>query len=230
MRFSKVIFTVLCIALIPAAASAVTMSEIRIDQGGTDYDEYFELCGYGGESLNGLTYIVIGDGAEELGSGVIESVTDLTGYMIPVGCYFLAVESTWTGTCGGTPDLVTTLDFENSDNVTHMLVSGFTGALGDDIDIDDDGNIDNAPWDAVIDCVSLVEALVPEFTEWYYCGDILGPDGSYVPAHAVVCDGYWNIGQFTFCEWDTPGESNYNMCEAVSLEETTFGDVKALFR
>ena len=38
----------------------VTISEIRIDQDQNDDDEYFELEGSG--SLDGLFYIVIGDG------------------------------------------------------------------------------------------------------------------------------------------------------------------------
>ena len=38
------------------------INEIRIDQPGTDNDEYFELLGEPNASLDGLTYIVIGDG------------------------------------------------------------------------------------------------------------------------------------------------------------------------
>ena len=59
------------------AAQTVTISEIRIDQPGSDNDEYFELAGAPGTSLDGLTYIVIGDGTN--GSGVIEAVVPLTG-------------------------------------------------------------------------------------------------------------------------------------------------------
>ena len=48
----------------------VFISEIRIDQSGADTDEYFELAGTPGASLDGLTYLVIGDGSG--GSGVID--------------------------------------------------------------------------------------------------------------------------------------------------------------
>ena len=229
MRFSKVILAVFCLALIPVIAAAVTINEVRIDQPGSDYNEYFELLGTPGESLDGLTYIVIGDGTTA--SGTIESVTDLTGFVIPADGHFLAVEDIWWDNpdtiCGGTPDLYGTLGFENSDNVTHMLVSNFTGALGDDIDTDDDGIIDNAPWSAIVGCVALVESFTSG--EEIYCDTTIGPDGFYVPGHILICDGYWNIGDFGFCVYDSPGEPNAAIC-VVGTEETSFGSLKALYR
>ncbi len=50
---------------------------------------------------------------------VIEAVVDLASQSIPAGGYFVAAESTFTL---GTADLTTNLNFENSDNVTHLLV------------------------------------------------------------------------------------------------------------
>ena len=140
------------IILFTTAAHAQVISEIRIDQPSTDVDEYFELAGNAGDSLGGLTYIVIGDGSG--GSGVIESVTDLSGSALDADGFFVAAEASFTL---GTADLVATLGFENSDNVTHVLVSGFSGAIGDDLDTDDDGTLDVLPWTSVIDAVGLVE-------------------------------------------------------------------------
>jgi len=225
MRFSKVLLTVFCLALIPVIAGAVTLNEIRIDQSGTDNDEYFELAGMPGESLDGLTYVVIGDGAG--GSGVIETAVDLDGEVIGMSGYFLAVESTWTGTCGTTQDLTTTLNFENSDNVTHLLVSNFSGAEGDDIDVDDDGTIDNPLWTAVVDCVAIIETVGSG--DLTYCDTTIGPDGSYVPGQVLICDNYWIIGGFNFCDYDTPGLSNVDAC-VVGVEETSFGTLKSLYR
>ena len=112
------------------AANAASINEIRIDQSSTDNDEYFELAGAADESLDGLTYLVIGDGAT--GSGTVEYALDLAGYSIPADGYFLGVESTFTLASGA--DAVVEINFENSDNVSHFLVSGFTGANGDDLD------------------------------------------------------------------------------------------------
>lgn len=203
------------------AQGAPTINEIRIDQPSTDVDEYFELAGMANTSLDSLTYLVIGDGASALASGVIEHVTDLTGWAIPSDGYFLAVEDTFT--LAGTPDLTTTLNFQNSDNVTHMLVRDFTGAVDDDLDIDNDGAFDVTPWSAVVDSVALVENAdsPPTGTEWYYGPVIVGPDGPYVPGHVYRWPngtGSWQIGQFDpVGGLDTPGSANVPEPLAISL-------------
>ncbi|MCP4362014.1 MAG: DUF11 domain-containing protein, partial [Chloroflexi bacterium] len=180
----------------------VIISEVRTDQPSTDNDEYFELAGDAGTALDTLTYIVIGDDGSG-GSGTIESVTSLSG-SIAAGGFYLGVESTFSLTT--TADLTATLGFENSDNVTHMLVSNFTGSLGDDIDTDDDGNIDNAPWSALINCIGLVESIGSG--DAIYCATTVGPDGIFVPGHAYNCPLSWVIGQFTVGIDDTPRAAN----------------------
>jgi len=172
--------------------SDVLISEIRIDQPSSDNDEYFELSGSAGTSLNGLTYLVIGDGA---GSGTIEAVVDLTGQSIDANGFFVAAESTFTL---GTANLVTSLNFENSDNVTHLLVEGFTGANGDDLDTNDDGTLDVTPWSNVVDQIGLVEeANPPANTEFVYGTALIGPSGTFVPAHVFRdANGDFQIGAF----------------------------------
>ena len=112
-----------------AAGDGVTINEIRIDQPSTDNDEYFELSGPPDTALTGHTYLVIGDGPTNGDAGVIETVIDLnTLALSPEG--LLLVE-------------LATNSFENSDNVTHLLVQGFTGAVGNDLDTDNDGVLDS---------------------------------------------------------------------------------------
>jgi predicted extracellular nuclease len=192
------------------APPEVSISEIRIDQPSTDNDEYFELVGAAGTSLDGLTYVVIGDGTG--GSGVIEDVTDLTGQAIPISGYFVAAESSYTL---GTADMTTTLNFENSDNVTHLLVSGFTGFSGQDLDIDDDGTLDSTPWSELLDCVGLVET--PSSGDRLYCETLVGPDGSVVPGHVYLCEDGWRIGYFAIGTTDSPGADN--PCDVVFTGE-----------
>ena len=184
------------------AQAQISLSEIRIDQPGTDSDEYFELAGTPGSALDGFTYLVIGDGTG--GSGVIEAVVDLSGLTIGTSGFFVAAEGTFTL---GVADLVTSLNFENSDNVTHLLVQGFSGANGQDLDTDDDGALDTQPWTSVADCLALVEdAGSGELT---YCTNSLGPDGTFVPGHAFLCPSGWTIGAFdTATGDDTPGATN----------------------
>lgn len=185
-----------------ANACGLGINEVRIDQPGADDNEYVELFGSGGTSLDGMTYLVIGDGTG--GSGVIESVTPLDGSVIPVSGYFVAAEATFTLAAA---DLTTTLNFENSDNVTHLLVSNFSGISGDDLDTDDDGVLDTTPWDAIIDCVALIETVGSG--ELVYCETGVGPDGTFVPAHAFKCPEAWAIGAFDIVGGDdTPGEGN----------------------
>ncbi|MDH3944105.1 MAG: ExeM/NucH family extracellular endonuclease [Anaerolineae bacterium] len=185
----------------PIVVPEVSISEIRIDQPSSDYDEYFELMGSPGASLDGMTYIVIGDGTG--GSGVIEHVLDLTGSSIPGSGYFVAAESSFSL---GTADVTASLGFENSDNVTHMLVSGFSGAKYDDLDTDDDGVLDITPWTSLVDSVALVES--PGSGDKYYGPVAVGPDGSYVPGHVYLCPDGWEIGGFGLGADDTPGAAN----------------------
>ncbi|MBN2048446.1 MAG: hypothetical protein JW750_11430, partial [Anaerolineaceae bacterium] len=181
---------------------SVALSEIRIDQGGTDNDEYFELAGAPGTALDGFTYVVIGDGTGA--SGVIESVTDLTGQVIPSSGFFVAAESTFTI---GTADFIADLNFENSDNVTHLLVKDFTGSYGDDLDTDDDGVLDSMPWASVVDSVALVETVGSG--DLIYSDNTVGPDGTFVPGHVYTCLDEWLIGAFEIVGgFDTPGAEN----------------------
>ncbi|MEE2883529.1 MAG: hypothetical protein VYD70_07355, partial [Planctomycetota bacterium] len=195
-----------------------TINEIRSDQPGADNDEYFELAGLP-QDLTGLTYITIGDDSSG-GSGTIEAVVDLTGQTMGGSGFWWAAEGSATI---GTPDMVTAgndLNFENSDNITHMLVSDFTGAAGDDLDTDDDGILDVEPWSAVVDSVALVED--PAGGDLTYSSTTVGPDGTFVPGHVERCpdgSGDWAIAAFDPASGtDTPGAANSCLAPPVNDE------------
>jgi len=200
-----------------SVAQGVTINEVRIDQPGGDDDEYFELAGAAGTSLDGLTYLVIGDGTG--GSGVIEAVVELTGTTISSDGLFLVAED--NDTFGSVADLTATLNFENNDNVTHLLVGGFTGSDGDDLDTNDDGTLDITPWTEVLDLIALIEEENPPAgTEYHYGPPTVGPDGSYVPGHVYRCSAGWIIGQFNPAGGDdTPGAAN-NCLADVTVTKT----------
>jgi len=191
--------------------SLLKLNEIRIDMPGTDCNEYIEIAGTPGASLNGLFVLVIGDGTAAAGSGVIENVTSLQGTSIPVDGRFLIAESSFN--LGGSVDLVlnvadcngTALNLENGDNITILLVSNFTGSNGQDIDADNNGAVDVIAWSAVIDAVGMVlsAAVPPVGTEYAYGAALgfvnVGPDGAFVPGQIYRCEGAaatWNIGEF----------------------------------
>ena len=190
---------------------AVLINEVRIDQPGADVDEYLELRGDANAVLTGLTYLVIGDGQTAQGSGVVEAAISLLGQTMPKSGYFVIAEADFTL---GTADLVVDINLENGDNVTHMLVWNFTGAVGDDLDTEDDGVLDVTPWESIVDDLALVSSteLPPaEGNDWFYSDTVVGPDGEFVPGHVYRCDdtGPWSIGPFDILEgFDTPGALN----------------------
>lgn len=202
-------------AALPAAADVV-INEVRIDNPSSDL-EFVELYNNGIASVDlgadSYTYLVIGDGTG--GSGVIESVTPLTGTIAPGGHFVITktatsallgidIEGDTVVDISVTADLATsTLNFENSDNVTHLLVQGFSGANGDDLDTNDDGTLDTTPWTTVVDAVGLIEEVnPPSGTEYSYGASLgfvdVGPDGGLVPGMIFrIADGpTWAIGAF----------------------------------
>jgi predicted extracellular nuclease len=207
-------------AIAVQAQADVTINEIRIDQPSSDNDEYFELAGPPGTSLDGLTYVVIGDGTG--GSGGIEAVVDLNGRAIPASGHFVAAEDTFML---APADLTTNLNFENSDNVTHLLVEGFSGANNDDLDTDDDGVLDTTPWSAIVDSVALIETVGSG--EQVYSSTTVGPDNGFVPGHVFRCPdetGVWDIGDTTLGVDDTPGA--VNSCQSSEPAITLIHDIQ----
>ncbi len=203
---------------VQSASSAVTINEFRVDHVGADTNEYFELHGTPGESLNGLTYIVIGDvpGGGAFTTGAIEVAIPLDGFQIGVDGFFLALESIFVGPAASSADLTIDLNFENSDNVSHMLVSGFTGLDGDLIDSDQDGILDaTLPWASIVDGLALEE--LQNSTEADYSAQLGIP---LMPAagsgeniqhvyRSVDGAGVWNAGNVELgAKAETIGRSN----------------------
>ena len=211
-RLKVFVFLALGVLVCGWVGGGVRINEIRIEQPGADEDEYFELFStVGGESLDDFTYLVIGDGAGE--GGVIEAVVDLSGRSFALGSrHFLVAEDTFS-LFGAKPDWTAPLNFENADNVTHLLVRGFAGWIGQDLDADDDGTLDAVPWESVVDGVSLTASL--DFGDPIYAASLglesVGPNGNFVPAHVFrVHDSQgFAIGDFSpIGKTDTPGLSN----------------------
>lgn len=132
----------------------------------------------------------------------------------------------------GRADLTTSLDFENGDNVTHLLVKDFTGVLQEDLDTDSDGVLDITPWSEVVDAVSLVAEVGGG--EQYYGSALgfadLGPNGSSSTAHAARCGEGWRFGSVILQKGsDTPGSPNLQCgggvgrCNATSLDPINQG-------
>jgi MYXO-CTERM domain-containing protein len=142
------------------AAAQVRINEIFINSPGTDDGfEFFELRGASALSLNGTFLLAIeGDGAA---AGTVDAVIDLTGFSLGSNGLFLQRDSATV--LNPAPAAGTTVrvgdfnpDLENGSN-TYLLVSSFSGALGADLDTNNDGILDVTPWSSVLDGISLIE-------------------------------------------------------------------------
>ncbi|MDZ4754667.1 MAG: hypothetical protein SGJ11_09240 [Phycisphaerae bacterium] len=154
---------------------AIQISEIRVDQPGNDFDEYFELAGPPGASLNGLTYIVIGDEVQTSvpdSQGHIQSVISLDGHSLDRNGMFVVGKTNFSL---GTANINTHFAFKEIGNCTHMLVSNFTGYNGQELDFIDDGILDITPWTSVVDAIGLRRKSGPV---GIYATASLGPDQS----------------------------------------------------
>ncbi len=211
---------------------AIRINEIRVDQEQNgvsrttaDPDEYFELSGTPGESLDGLWYVVIGDGdVPGLGKvgGTVEVAISLNGREIPDDGYFLGVENGFDLVPNSQVDWRGSLYFEDTDNVTHLIVRNFRNPGDISLDPDQDGVLDVVPWDEVIDEVALLESFIfgEPGLEPYYSTVTVGPDPSPPDLGAASepsvnhtyrlpdGTGAFQIGTWELSGQDTPGKAN----------------------
>jgi hypothetical protein len=187
---------------------AVVIHELRVDQPGDDNDEYFELAGPPGTSLDGLKYVVLS------GSGIVESALPLDGQSIPADGYFLAGGGAdHDATVLGVPvDMVVHPPFANGVGVTHLLLAGFTGSVGDDLDTNDDGALDAKPWATTFDAVGLSDGTTSNAVQGTALGFVDLPADGTAPFGYAFRDagrGVWRGGAFDPAGGqDTPGAAN----------------------
>ena len=193
--------------LLASAAMAVIpppkLSEIRADSLPPLANvEYIELMGVAGTALDGYSVVVIGDEGSEQGpalgnSGVVESAVSLAKRAIPADRAFLIHSS---GLLPPLPDLVADCRLEDNDNLTVLLVRDCTALPGDDLDLDDDGTLDIAPWSEVVDGVSLVWWQPGVSSEWTYAPAQAGPNGGIFIFQARRCldTDAWTLGPWSY--------------------------------
>lgn len=142
--------------------NAQSFRSIMFNPPGSDNGlEFFEITGTASQSLSGLSFIEIDGDAGNI--GIINTVKDLSSYSLGTNGLLL-----WRD--GGTiiqpgPDAATTVvindfnpDLQNGTG-TFLIVDGFTGAVNDDIDSDNDGTANaTLPWTSVVASVSVKAA------------------------------------------------------------------------
>ncbi|MCB9907489.1 MAG: hypothetical protein H6830_07215 [Planctomycetes bacterium] len=187
--------------LVSTAQAQVEFSEIRLAAG----PEFMELTGPPGTSLNGLSYVILGNG---IGRGSVKSIVDMSGFQIDASGFFVVAESDFIW---GTPDQDlgngNPLNIEDNLNSTHLVVSGCTATVGQDLDTNDDGVLDGTPWTSVV--ADLATVRTSSGSGEVYSSNLVGPDGSVAPSHVYRCGGTWYVAPAALnAGLDTPGSDN----------------------
>ncbi len=189
----------------------VTINELRISSSGSsdNVSNYVELFGEPSTNLTGLSIVVLSGefepGQVDFAFNISSGSTDADGVFLLANSDIASVipqaelEST---------DVVQSFDFFGSPS-TFLLVQDFTGSQGDDLDLDNDGILDNAIG-TILDSVSLVDG--DDNIDVSYSDQIFGPSGNFTPS-GVARTGTNGTGEFQILDFgdvsiDTPGFSN----------------------
>ena len=232
-------------AAVPSSG-LVLLNELNINPPGEDgANDYVELldAGIGARSLNGLALVAIDTypGADWLGNvGEVTRVWNLdslatgrNGLVLLGDGYgpegpFAGVSSPLTAT--GDPVGMKGDALANNDGFALLLVRGFHGRLGEDLDAENDDVLDSTPWSEVVDAVAFgaftygfpdvsqgswspdnlsrggrPANLVAKSSAHWYGGDLLGTIGTataYDPAET------FNFTGAVFSGAATPGQLN----------------------
>jgi predicted extracellular nuclease len=141
------------------------LNEWVANHASTDTDEFVEVIGDPATDYSAYTVLhVEGDGT---GAGVVDSA--------------FAVGATDGGGFWATSFLDNALE---NGTITLLLVEGWTGSVGLDLDTDNDGTFDAAPWDRVVDSVAVSDggasdrAYSPAVLAAFYDGQPFAPGGA----------------------------------------------------
>lgn len=181
---------ILCasVLLISASASAalgdVMISEIFARSGGFDDQEFIELQGPGGTSLDALAIVSI-EGDWWQNPGRIDRVWPLDGYEMPEDGYFVLGDQSVPNV-----DLAVRpwRSIENGTQTIYLLAYHTLPQWGMDLDVDDDQTLDLplSTFGDVLDGIGFIDAG-PDIT--YGDVPVFGPDGYQIPAGVFASGG-----------------------------------------
>jgi len=182
------------VALSAISQAQIQLNEIYASHSGTDLQEFIELKGPAGASLdNYLVCIVEGEGPLTQ-QGMLDRAWDLTGRTIPNDGYFVLgvaavanVDFQIFGPGSSNSDAI-----ENGTNTFYLIDAGsnanvlaILALVGSDVDSDNDGITTLPTLGTIVDSVGLADGGINTATppETIFDGaTVTGPDSSFLPA------------------------------------------------
>ncbi len=148
--------------LLSAAAQAqVSLNEIFINPPSTDNGLEFVEIRTGAPSVSLDNYWFIGIEGDGAAAGTVDFAYNLSAFSSGSNGYLLIRDAATA--LVPAPDAATSVvtqdfnpDIENG-STTFLLVRNFTGTVGQDLDAENDGIAETAPWASVADGISLIE-------------------------------------------------------------------------
>lgn len=182
----------------------IAINEVRLNVSGTEFD-FVELhTTVPASSLSGLSLVVL---SGEFNPGQVDFAFDLGAGSFDANGFFLLGDDNLAAGLFDAGDIRTNFDFFGSPS-SFLLVDGFTGTAGQDLDTDNNGVLD-ANFGTVIDGVSFIDG--DAIADRNYAATVVGPDGSFTPGGAArATDGDGAFAQLPFANTgsDTPGATN----------------------
>lgn len=190
----KTLFTMAAFAAASLSMAQVTINECLVNPPGTDQGfEFFELKGAPNASLNGLTLLVIeGEGTV---AGIVDQAISLNGRTFGANGLLLLRDSSIV--LQPAPNILTNVfvqdfapDIENGGQ-TYMIVRNFTGAVGTDLDTNNDGTLESTPWTEVLDSFAYSQDNPNPLSLMYAAafGGIQYPQQEFGPDAVLFVDG-----------------------------------------
>ena len=183
----------------PIGAGTILLNEANINPPGDDLNfDYVELLSssIAAQSTNDLTLILIDTSAGDDGLGNVGEISRVwsldalatgrngllllgDGYTSPPGGPFATAISPLTNTAD--PIGMNSDALASDDGFALLLVRGFSGKLGQDLDSTNDGILDSTPWTQVVDAIVFgdVDYGFPDLSQGTYHPDNLSRGGRF---------------------------------------------------
>ncbi len=140
---------------------ALAFNEIFINAPGADNgQEFIELRGNDGETVDNVTILAVDNDGAAIGT-ILNAVNISSSITVGENGLLLVRDSATVlspvphvETRIRVTDFVPDLD-DNS--ITFLLVTGFSGSVGNDLDTNDDGAVDSTPWASLLDALYIAD-------------------------------------------------------------------------